>query len=112
MTVTLQTSTPSEDSPDSAVSATPRRRWIVRIWRGAEDDPRWARPALFGLLAVTAALYLINLTSSGWANAFYSAAAQAGSVSWKAFFFGSSDAANSITVDKTPGALWFMSLKR
>ena len=47
---------------------------------------------------------------SGWANSFYSAAAQAGSESWKAFFFGSSDAANSITVDKTPLALWPMAL--
>ncbi len=56
-------------------------------WRGPAADPRWARPALLGLLAVTAALYLINLMSSGWANAFYSAAAQAGSVSWKAFFW-------------------------
>ena len=37
----------------------------------------------------------------GWANSFYSAAVQAGSESWKAFFFGSSDAAGSITVDKT-----------
>ena len=52
--------------------------------------------------AATAVLYLWGLWRSGWANAFYSAAAQAGSESWKALFFGSSDAANSITVDKTP----------
>lgn len=31
-------------------------------------------------------------------------------MSWKAFFFGTSDAANSITVDKTPAALWPMEL--
>ena len=54
------------------------------------------------LLAATALLYLWGLGASGWANSFYSAAAQAGSVSWKAFFYGSSDAANCITVDKTP----------
>jgi 4-amino-4-deoxy-L-arabinose transferase-like glycosyltransferase len=47
---------------------------------------------------------------SGWANSFYSAAAQAGSQSWKAFLCGSSDAANSITVDKPPLALWPMAL--
>lgn len=35
---------------------------------------------------------------------------QAGSQSWKAFFYGSSDAANSITVDKTPASLWIMDL--
>ena len=40
--------------------------------------------------------------ASGWANSFYSAAVQAGTQSWKAFFFGSSDAANFITVDKPP----------
>ena len=68
------------------------------------------RAALGVLLLATALLYLWGLGSSGWANSFYSAAAQAGSASWKAFFFGSSDAANSITVDKTPLALWPMGL--
>jgi 4-amino-4-deoxy-L-arabinose transferase-like glycosyltransferase len=58
------------------------------------------------LLAATAALYLCNLSASGWANAFYSAAAQAGASDWTAMLFGSSDAANAITVDKTPAALW------
>ncbi|MGC3862789.1 ArnT family glycosyltransferase [Micromonospora chersina] len=73
-------------------------------------DPRWTRPALFGLLLATALLYLWGLGASGWGNAFYSAAVQAGSESWKAFFYGSSDAANSITVDKTPASLWLMAL--
>ncbi|CAM5630777.1 glycosyl transferase [Streptomyces spiroverticillatus] len=68
------------------------------------------RPGLLFLLLATAALYLWNLSSSGYANSFYSAAVQAGSESWKAFFFGSSDAANSITVDKPPAALWPMAL--
>ena len=68
------------------------------------------RLALGGLLAGTAVLYLWSLGESGWANSFYAAAAQAGSESWKAFFFGSSDAANSITVDKTPLSLWPMAL--
>ncbi|MEV7417455.1 glycosyltransferase family 39 protein [Streptomyces sp. NPDC089919] len=70
----------------------------------------WERPALAALLLATAVLYLWNLGSSGYANSFYSAAVQAGSESWKAFFFGSSDAANSITVDKPPAALWPMAL--
>ena len=83
---------------------------LARAWRGREDDPGWARPALLGLLAVTALLYLWGLGASGWANSFYSAAVQAGSESWKAFFFGSSDAASSITVDKPPLALWPMAL--
>ncbi|WP_067823396.1 ArnT family glycosyltransferase [Actinomadura kijaniata] len=71
---------------------------------------RRRRPALLVLLAATAVLYLWDLGASGWANPFYSAAVQAGATSWKAFFFGSSDAANAITVDKTPASLWPMAL--
>ncbi|MFJ9657748.1 glycosyltransferase family 39 protein [Streptomyces griseoflavus] len=76
----------------------------------APRDPRWARPALLALLLVTGVLYLHGLSASGYANSFYSAAVQAGSESWKAFFFGSLDAANAITVDKPPAALWPMEL--
>src|SRR5947209_15807670 len=70
----------------------------------------WQRRAVFILLAATAALYLWNLSVSGWANPFYSAAVEAGTKSWKAFFFGSSDASNFITVDKPPASLWLMEL--
>jgi 4-amino-4-deoxy-L-arabinose transferase-like glycosyltransferase len=65
---------------------------------------------LFGLVAFTAVLYLWNLTRNGWANDFYAAAVQAGTKSWKAFFFGSFDSSNFITVDKTPASLWVMEL--
>jgi 4-amino-4-deoxy-L-arabinose transferase-like glycosyltransferase len=68
------------------------------------------RLELAALLLGTAVLYLWNLGASGWANAFYSAAAQAGSQEWTAWFFGSSDAANAITVDKPPAALWITGL--
>jgi 4-amino-4-deoxy-L-arabinose transferase-like glycosyltransferase len=81
-----------------------------RLLRGPDTDPRWARPALFGLLALTAFLYLINLSRNGWANDFYSAAVDAGTKSWKAFFFGSFDSSSFITVDKTPASLWVMEL--
>ena len=69
-----------------------------------------SRVGLGVLLAATAALYLWNLSASGWANAFYSAAAQAGASDWTAMLFGSSDAANAITVDKTPAALWVIDM--
>jgi 4-amino-4-deoxy-L-arabinose transferase-like glycosyltransferase len=78
------------------------RRW----WRGPAGDPRWARPALCALLAVTALLYLWDLSRNGYANDFYAAAVQAGTRSWKAFFFGSFDSSSFITVDKTPASLW------
>jgi 4-amino-4-deoxy-L-arabinose transferase-like glycosyltransferase len=68
------------------------------------------RLGLFALLGATAVLYLWGLNASGWANAFYSAAVQAGTHSWKAAFYGASDAAGSITVDKSPLFLWPMEI--
>ncbi|WP_353952265.1 glycosyltransferase family 39 protein [Knoellia sp. S7-12] len=103
-------SPPTEErvsAPDESAARTSR---LQRFIRGNAEDPTWARPALLVLLAVTAAFYTYGLTSNGWANSFYSAAVQAGSESWKAFFYGSSDAGNSITVDKPPAALWVMAL--
>lgn len=96
----------------AALSAerSPQLSWPRRFWRGNEKDPVWVRPCLLGLIAITTVLYFWNLSVSGYANSFYSAAAQAGSESWKAFFFGSSDASNFITVDKTPASLWPMAL--
>ncbi|MEU2148400.1 MULTISPECIES: glycosyltransferase family 39 protein [Streptomyces albovinaceus subgroup] len=78
--------------------------------RGSGPSPRWARPALYGLLLAVGLAYVYNLSASGYANSFYSAAVQAGSQSWKALFFGSLDSANAITVDKPPAALWPMAL--
>lgn len=81
-----------------------------RLWRGGEDDPVWARPALLALLVAAGLLYVLNLTASGWANDYYAAAAQAGSRSWNAWFFGGLDAGSGVTVDKPPAALWVMGL--
>ncbi len=104
------TSAPVLHAPPIGTRATTTEppRWR-RLVRGRPEDPSWVRPTLWALLAVTAVLNLWSLGESGWANSFYAAAVQAGSESWKAFFFGSSDAANSITVDKTPASLWIMS---
>ena len=78
--------------------------------RGKESDAAWVRPALLALLVATAVLYIWDLGASGWANSFYSAAVQAGTKSWKAMFFGSSDSSNFITVDKPPAFLWPMEI--
>ncbi|MBW5483729.1 ArnT family glycosyltransferase, partial [Streptomyces bambusae] len=91
--------------PAALVPPLPGRTVVAQTGRA-----RWERPALAALLLGTAVLLLWNLSASGYANSFYSAAVQAGSESWKAFFFGSSDAGNSITVDKPPAALWPMAL--
>jgi 4-amino-4-deoxy-L-arabinose transferase-like glycosyltransferase len=77
---------------------------------GSPPEPRWTRPAFWALLAGTAVLYLWGLGSSGWANSYYAAAAQAGTQDWKAWLFGSLDAGNAITVDKPPAAMWVMGL--
>src|SRR5260370_14405763 len=53
---------------------------------------------------------MAGLSRNGWANDFYAAAVQAGTKSWKASLFGSFDASNFITVDKTPASLWVMEL--
>ncbi len=89
-------SAPAKGSPSTAPSGS------ARLW--------WNRVALIGLLAATGALYLWGLGRSGWANSFYSAAVEAGTKSWKAMFFGSSDGANFITIDKPPAALWVMDI--
>jgi 4-amino-4-deoxy-L-arabinose transferase-like glycosyltransferase len=87
-----------------------RGRNLAVLVRGRPGEPRWARPALLAVLLLTAALYTIGLSRNGWANDFYAAAVQAGTKSWKAFFFGSLDSANFITVDKTPASLWVIEL--
>ncbi|MGW2706198.1 ArnT family glycosyltransferase [Streptomyces sp. NPDC001340] len=118
MTTHYDQPTTEQDSPGSwgpPPTAPPqagevRQPLVRRLWRGRPEDPRWARPAFLGLLALTLVTYLYNLSASGYANSFYSAAVQAGSKSWKAFFFGSLDAGNAITVDKPSAFMWPMEL--
>lgn len=92
------------------MTATVEQHSVVAPLPEPPRSVRWEPWALGALLLGTGVAYIWGLGASGWANSFYAAAVQAGSVSWKAFFFGSSDAANSITVDKPPMSLWLMSL--
>ena len=96
--------------PGSTWPPGPRPGRVQRFFRGKESDAAWVRPALLVLLVGTAFLYLWDLGASGWANSFYAAAVQAGTKSWKAMFFGSSDSSNFITVDKPPAFLWPMEI--
>ncbi|MFF2297123.1 ArnT family glycosyltransferase [Arthrobacter sp. NPDC058127] len=87
------------------------RSQVILNWlRGNPANAQWVRPALLGLLVATSILYMWGLDRNGWANSYYSAAAMAGSEDWTAFFYGSSDPNNAITVDKPPLSLWIMSL--
>ncbi|MEU6371846.1 glycosyltransferase family 39 protein [Streptomyces sp. NPDC046909] len=91
-----------------AAPPTPGGR-VRRLFTGAPEDPRWARPALWAILLLATALYAWNM-SSITGNTFYNAAVYSGTKSWKAFFFGALDSGSFITVDKPPFALWVMGL--
>ncbi|MDP9882728.1 4-amino-4-deoxy-L-arabinose transferase-like glycosyltransferase [Sinomonas atrocyanea] len=109
----VDTTPPAAPGGRTAAASSRRRPPARPTWRrvafGA-DQPRWVRPSAFGLLVASGFLYLWNLTNSGWANEFYAAAIQAGSKDWTAWFFGSLDAGNAITVDKPPAAFWIPGL--
>ncbi len=99
---------PPYDLPHPAPAT--RRTRLGRLILGRPGDPRWARPALWLLLAATAALYLWNLSASGYANDFYAASVKAGTEDLKAWLFASLDSSNAITVDKPPASIWLMVL--
>jgi 4-amino-4-deoxy-L-arabinose transferase-like glycosyltransferase len=80
-------------------------RWWVR-----EGRPAWSVPARGGIFVGTLVLYAWNLSGVGMSNSFYAAAVKSGTVSWKAFLFGSLDPGSFITVDKPPAALWVQEL--
>ncbi len=103
-------SEPGDGSPTAPPTPAGPSGRFRRFVRGKPEDPLWVRPALFALLVGTGFLYIWGVGRSGWANSFYAAAVQAGTKSWKAFFFGSSDASNFITVDKPPASLWVMEI--
>ena len=73
-------------------------------------DAACVRPAFLSVTLLAAFIYLWNLTISGWANDYYAMAAQAASQSWSAWFFGSLDASNFITLDKPPFTTMLMGL--
>ncbi|MDX3246461.1 ArnT family glycosyltransferase [Streptomyces sp. ME18-1-4] len=74
-----------------------------------DKAPRWSLPALIAIMLLAGVLYSWNLSGSSL-NSFYSAAVYSGTKSWEAWFFGSLDAGNFITVDKPPFALMIMGL--
>src|SRR5215470_87799 len=110
MTSTSATPAPVSTSPFEAESGAgaARWRWAMR-WRSAEGQPRWARPVLLALAAVSAALYGWGLLGNGL-HPYYAPAVKSMSVSWKAFWYGGYDPAASITLDKLPGAFMVQAL--
>ncbi|MEV7502369.1 glycosyltransferase family 39 protein [Streptomyces sp. NPDC093018] len=74
-------------------------------WKAPVGEPSYARPALLLLTVLAAVFYAWGITHSQY-HTFYADAARSMTGSWKAFFYGSFDPANSITLDKSPGFLW------
>ena len=68
---------------------------------------KWTLPVL---LALTGVLYLFGAFHNGMANSYYAAAVQAASQDWTAWLFGSLDAANYVSVDKSSLATMVMGL--
>ncbi|MQY32332.1 hypothetical protein SRB17_02800 [Streptomyces sp. RB17] len=98
--------TSATDPLSHATTATPDSRPPA----GPPDRaPRWSLPVLLAILLLAAVLYTWNLSGSSL-NTFYSGAVWAGTKSWKAWFFGSLDPGNFLTVDKPPFALMVMGL--
>jgi 4-amino-4-deoxy-L-arabinose transferase-like glycosyltransferase len=65
---------------------------------------------LFAIVALAAALRLVNLGSLGFANHYYSAAIQSMLQSWHNFFFVAAEPGGSVSVDKPPVGLWLQAV--
>jgi 4-amino-4-deoxy-L-arabinose transferase-like glycosyltransferase len=99
-------STPPITAPGPRVSvpsirsrAEARARLAVR---GREADPGWSRPLLWAVALLAGVLGFWGLTRNGYANTYYSEAAQAASRSWTAWITNALDVSGSDSLDKGP----------
>ena len=99
---------PCSSRSSDSVHVPPCEGTTCHIFTPPRTSTDWL--ALAALMLTSCFVFLWNLDASGYANEFYSAAAQAGSQNWEAFLWGSLDAGNAITVDKPPAAIWVMAL--
>jgi 4-amino-4-deoxy-L-arabinose transferase-like glycosyltransferase len=106
----MTTLAPPTAEPRLVPAPAPTARLARLLARTRAGEAAWVLPATAAVLALAAVLYVVNLTVSGYANVYYSGAAWAASQSWSAWFMGSIDPANFITVDKPPLATMVMGL--
>ena len=93
------------------------RQQLRRVGRGwdawqpgarPKDQPGWARPILFGVALLSAALYAWR--AGTYLEVYYAAAVRSMSMSWHNFFFAAFDPTGTVTLDKLPGAFWIQAL--
>ncbi|HEY5196590.1 MAG TPA: glycosyltransferase family 39 protein [Solirubrobacteraceae bacterium] len=70
--------------------------------RGNEADPTWSRRLLWAVALLAGVLGFWGLTRNGYANTYYSEAAQAASRSWTAWITNALDVSGSDSLDKGP----------
>jgi len=102
--------TPADVGPDLPPEAPAPPVREASGWPERLRHPSRSAAITAGIAALATVLYTWSLASVGYANGYYAAAVKSASVSWKAFFFGSIDSGNFITVDKPPAALWLQAL--
>ena len=107
------TPTRSADAPgDHPTRRRAARSGVARaaaLWRGRAADAAWVRPVAARPARRDRACSTCGASAPpAGPTRSTPPPSQAGSEDWKAFLFGSSDAANLITVDKPPASLWVM----
>jgi 4-amino-4-deoxy-L-arabinose transferase-like glycosyltransferase len=92
------------------------------VFHFADVEPRPAAPTIVTVrpariwpieVAVGVLALILNawqLDRNGYGNSYYAASVRSMTQNWKAFFYGSLDPGNWITVDKPPAARWFQAL--
>ncbi len=88
----------------------PFRRTLRRVARGPAGDPAWPVPPCCWSWPSPPVFTFGTWERQVGPTAFILRPCKQAAKSWKAFFFGSSDASNFITVDKPPAALWVMEI--
>ncbi len=102
------------ENTDSRVKIWPTiAEFIAGINRVAKSRRQLLTPErgiVLGLVLLLLSLLLPAITMNGWANTYYTMAVQAANQNWKAFFYGSIDSANFVTLDKPPLSVWLSAL--